>query len=418
MKYRWDKKYLYWGVTAFAVIASGIMLFWLFEKWPLIKADLRVIWKILSPIIIGMVIAYLLKPVLDFFEKRLLLPLGKKLFRGKERSAHIFSRAVGITISLGLFISSLVVLLWMILPQMFASIEGIVGNANTYINTVVNWVNGLLSGHPKLEQAAADLLSNLLSKITGWLEGSLLSTLNNILMNLTTGVYNIVKGIFNFGLGLVVSAYLLASKEKFAAQSKKTLYALFKVPKVNAFLDTLRLTHKTFSGFIYGKLLDSLMIGVINFIVMSILKMPFTLLISVIVAVTNLIPIFGPLIGAVPSAFLILLVNPMKSLIFIIFTVVLQQIDGNILVPKILGNTTGLPSFWVMFSILVGGGLFGFVGMLCGVPVFAVIYSLIRSFLARRLKKKALPANTGEYERIDFIDENGQPVYRDQPEQP
>ena len=416
MKYRWDKKYLYWGVTAFAVIACSIALFWLFEKWPQIKADLRIVWKILAPIIIGMVIAYLLNPVLIFFEKRLLLPLGKKLFHGKPHAAFVFARTVGIVISLGLFIFALVVLLWMVLPQLFSSIEGIVNNANDYINTVVNWVNNLLSGHPKLEKTAADMLSNLLSKVTGWLEGSLLTTINTMLLNLTTGVYNIVRGIFNFSVGLVVSAYLLASKETFAAQSKKMLYALFKAPRVNAFLDTLRLTHKTFSGFIYGKLLDSLIVGIINLVVMSILNIPFALLISVIVAVTNIIPIFGPLIGIIPSAFLILLVSPTKSLIFIIFSIVLQQLDGNILVPKILGNTTGLPSFWVMFSILVGGGLFGFTGMLCGVPVFAVLYSLARSFLTRRLARKALPTNTKEYELIDCIDDNGQPLYHDLPQ--
>ena len=197
----------------------------------------------------------------------------------------------------------------------------------------------------------------------------------------------------------------MGSKEKFFGQAKKTVYAAMDIKRANAFIEDIRFVHRTFGGFISGKLLDSLIIGIICFVCLNWMKMPYVLLVSVIVGVTNVIPFFGPFIGAIPSAFLILLVSPMKCLYFLIFIVLLQQFDGNILGPKILGQSTGLPSFWVLFSILLFGGLFGFVGMIIAVPLFAVIYRLTATYVSSALRKKDLSARTEDYLSLDYIDE-------------
>ena len=206
-----------------------------------------------------------------------------------------------------------------------------------------------------------------------------------------------MTGVMKLILGCIVAIYVLYSKEKFSGQSKKVMFALFPKRFTIRFLDIVSQTDRMFSNFIFGKFLDSLIVGVLCFIGMTILQIPYAMLIAVIITVFNLIPFFGPIIGAVPSALLILLVDPLKALWFIILIVVLQQLDGNVLGPMILGNQTGLSGFWVTFAIITFGGLFGFFGMIIGVPTFAVIYSLIRLFIENRLKAKGMPVSTAEY---------------------
>ena len=215
--------------------------------------------------------------------------------------------------------------------------------------------------------------------------------------NFTLGIFGFVLALKNFLLGIIVSIYLLLSKETLLAQVKKTILALFNKKTCEK---TFMIYHKSnglFIGFITGKIIDSLIIGILCFIGMTIFKMPYSVLISVIIGVTNIIPFFGPFIGAIPSALLILLAKPSFLLPFLIFVFVLQQFDGNILGPRILGDSTGLPAFWVLFSIFLGGGLFGFVGMLLGVPTFALVYALFRTFIEHRLESKNLPKETDAY---------------------
>ena len=219
-------------------------------------------------------------------------------------------------------------------------------------------------------------------------------------------VSNAVSFLKNVFVGLIAAIYMLSSKDTFAAQSKKLIYSVFEVDTANMILENLRFVHKVFGGFISGKLLDSLIIGVITFFCITILNMPYVLLISVIIGVTNIIPFFGPFIGAVPSTMLILLANldnPLKAVYFVLFILVLQQFDGNILGPKILGDSTGLASFWVLFAILVFGGLFGFVGMIVGVPLFAVIYSAISGLVNKSLRKREMSQKTTDYADLDHI---------------
>ena len=227
-----------------------------------------------------------------------------------------------------------------------------------------------------------------------------------VITGVYTGVVNIVNLVKNTLIGIIVMLYLLNIKDTLTAQSKKIIYSLFPLPAANEIIEKWRYIHKVFGGFIIGKLVDSLIIGILTFVWLSIIKMPYTVLISVIVGVTNIIPFFGPFIGAIPSALLVLLVSPKKCLWFLLSILVIQQLDGNIIGPKILGNSTGISSFWVLFSILFFGGVLGPVGMIIGVPTFAVIYRLTAEWVNKRLKKKELSTITDDYGVLDHIDED------------
>ena len=232
----------------------------------------------------------------------------------------------------------------------------------------------------------------------------MLPQLGNVLTSVTSGVYGIAKSIYNLIIGIIVSIYLLGDKEGHLAAVKRLSYSIFSVETAEKIRIGLNFVDKTFMSFLNGKLLDSLIIGIICYIVCAVLQMPYTLLVSVIVGVTNIIPFFGPFIGAIPSALIILMVNPTKCMIFVIFVIILQQIDGNIIGPRILGNSTGITGFWVMFSIIVGAGLFSFWGMLLGVPVFVVLYTLITKLIVKKLKRNDLPWEIADYQEMEYID--------------
>lgn len=229
------------------------------------------------------------------------------------------------------------------------------------------------------------------------------------------GIFNGVIGtgvlIKNLFVGIVIAVYLLAGKEVFFAQTKKILFTLLPVKAGNRIIAVTRQSHKVFGGFIIGKLIDSFIIFLLCLLGMVFLKMPFALLISVIIGITNVVPFFGPIIGAIPCGLLVLMVDPLKCLYFVIFILALQQFDGNILGPIILGDSTGLSSFWVIFAILISGGVFGFAGMVIGVPAFAVIYTLISEYCNGKLKRHELPNNTEMYMNLKQIDEDDKPIY-------
>ena len=259
-------------------------------------------------------------------------------------------------------------------------------------------------------------------------EDDIFSKVQTYLTSITSGVIYGVKFVLNVIVGLIISVYVMADQEHFAGQAKKIVYAMFKPVRANVIVDTVRKSNEIFSGFISGKILDSAIIGVLAYIVLAIMKMPDTVLVAVIIGVTNVIPFFGPfigaipailitlLIGAVPSFIIIVLQNPIQGLYFLIFIVVLQQIDGNIIGPKILGSSTGLSAFWVVFAILVFGGLWGFPGMLLGVPLMAVIYYVAQKTVSYFLKKRGLTTDTLAYVYLTKVDkESNQPVYDKNP---
>ena len=229
--------------------------------------------------------------------------------------------------------------------------------------------------------------------------------MGKIVTSLTTGIYAVLRGILDVLIGFVVACYVLSNMELFMAKSKMVLYSIFPLRSSKRILKAIRFTDTAFMSFISGKVIDSAIIGVICYICCAIMRMPYVVLVSVVVGVTNIIPVFGPFIGAVPTALIILLDSPMKCLIYVIFILVLQQIDGNIIGPKILGSSTGINGFWIMFAILLGGGLFGFIGMLLGVPVFVVIYAGLEKLVNNGLKKRGLQTETAEYMNLDYIDD-------------
>ncbi len=407
MKEKLENKYIAWGLTIFSVFAALILLFFAIYRWHYITAFITNIVIILMPFIYGVVIAYLMNPVLKFFENKVYEPLLKKKFKKKERTK--ITRVLSICTSTIIFWGLLITCISFLIPEMLKSLETLVTNINTYLTNSKELLINLFGGSESIREFINDNYSRFSGFMNEWLNEGVIANLMTVLGN---SIFGTIKFLYNLIIGYIISIYILFDKEKFKAQCKKLLYTFFSNDRVNIILENARYTDKVFGGFFAGKLLDSLIIGILCFIFMIVFKMPYPLIIAVIVGVTNIIPYFGPFIGAIPSALLVLLVDPSKCIGFLIFIVILQQFDGNILGPKILGSKTGLSSFWVLFSLLIFGGLFGVVGMLIGVPLFSIFYSFINGVIKRRLKGKKLPENSKDYEKLLYISEKtGKPVY-------
>ena len=294
--------------------------------------------------------------------------------------------------------------IYFVIPQLLENLPALGQDLPWMIRNTFNQLTNFLESHGQSTDFLMDISTKLTNAFNSWLEGDPLSDL----MSLLGRVVDVAKGLLNFVIGIIVMVYVLMSRDQFVGQGKKLLFALCrKQSTCDTILKHLRVINRIFSGFVSGKLLDSLIIGILCGIVLSILNMPYTMLISVIVGITNIIPVFGPFFGAIPSAFLLLLTDPGKCVVFIIFIIILQQIDGNIIGPKILGDSTGLSAFWVLFSLLFFNHLMGFWGMLLGVPLFASFYYLLREFINSRLRKKNLPDATNEYVHAVGINEDG-----------
>ncbi|MBQ2158609.1 MAG: AI-2E family transporter [Eubacteriales bacterium] len=403
--FKWDRTYINWGMTAFCVVALSLLFYFAVRNISVFGDFFRKLVTILAPFIWGLVICYLLSPLMRFLEERVFLPLGKRLYRkNKKGGAGKFARVMSILFSEIVLLLLIAALVYLIIPQILSSVQMLVQNSGTYADNVSKWLDGLLKNYPELDSYVGGLFGNINANVGNWLETRLLPQLGSLITSVSSGVYGFARSIYNLIIGIIVSVYLLADKEGFLAAVKRLSYAVFSVETADKLRQGLNFVDKTFMGFLSGKILDSLIIGIICYIVCSILKMPYTLLVSVIIGVTNIIPFFGPLIGAIPSALIILMVDPSKCLIFIIFIIILQQIDGNIIGPRILGSSTGINGFWVMFAIILGSGLFGFWGMLLGVPVFVVIYTVIQNLIIKKLKKSDLPWKIADYKEMDYID--------------
>ena len=404
VKFRWDKKYLHWGVTAFCVIAASILFYLLITRFPDVSGAMSKLGSILSPFIWGLGIAYLLSPMMLWMEKQLFLPLGRKLFKKTKKKGAGFARFLSVFLSLLLFLLILAGLVYLVPVQLVDGIQGIVDASGSWIKTLTTWAEQRLADYPEIELYVTNLLGDANANIISWLQTTVLPRLTDLTKSVTTGVTYVLVGVYNLVVGTIVSLYILANLEKFKAGCKRFLYSLFSLSLAEKIRDAIDFTNRTFMGFISGKIMDSAIIGMICYVFCLIVRMPSAGLVSVLVGVTNIIPFFGPFIGAVPSALIILAVDPVKCLIFIIFIIVLQQVDGNIIGPKILGGTTGINGFWVMFAIILGAGLFSFWGMLLGVPVFVVIYTFIEKLVKKRLERSDLPADLEDYLQIDHID--------------
>lgn len=408
MKDRDFKKYLYYGATAVAVIAVCIIFWHCVQNWSSVSKAVGLIMGIAAPIIYGAILAYLLSPVYDRTCRVVKRGLGKIL--KKEKHRNTVARFCGTAASVIVIIVVVASLFQMLIPQLIDSLIGIRDSFPAYLQNLYTWIQKVLADNQDIEKF---VLTNLQASVTfmeNWLEKTVVnmdfSQLTNFLNGVSSGLWSLLIFVKNWLIGLIVMVYLLNMKDHLKAQSKKIVYGIFNLKWANAIVNEMRFVNQVFGGFIIGKLLDSLIIGIICFFATSLMKMPFAMLISVIVGVTNIIPFFGPFIGAIPSGFLVLLVSPVKCLYFLLWILLLQQFDGNILGPKILGDSTGLSSFWVLFSILLFGGLFGFVGMIIAVPAFAVIYDFISRTVNRSLKHRQLSLKTSDYEDLDHIDEH------------
>ena len=383
-----DNPYVCWGLTAFCVLLACILAFLLLSNLGKVFSALDWFCSALSPVLYGLAFGYLLCPLMNRVE-RVLRPRLERVLR-RPRLAQRLARGAGIVVAEGAVILLVYAVIAMLLPELTSSVMMLVTELPGRYEAAATWANQVLADNPAL----ADAVSAGMNYFETWLSTDLLPNAQNYLLSLTTSVVNMAYGTVNLIIGLVVSIYVLVSKDVFLGQSKKIVCAVLPARRANYLMEMARFAHKTFGGFLSGKILDSLIIGVLCFVGMSILRLPYTLLISVIVGVTNVIPFFGPYIGAVPSAFLILLVNPMQCLYFVIFILVLQQFDGNVLGPHILGGATGLSGFWVIVAILAFGKLFGLVGMVIGVPTFAVMYALAADLVNRGLRRRGIDPET------------------------
>ena len=413
MKFDIDKKTLGIGIIALSVIILGVSFIYLLFNGSLFFAAFRKIFNVFMPILYGFIIAYLLSSIVNFIEEKCLIPLYKRF--KVNITAKIMSRMRLFSITIALIFAFLCIyaFLLIVVPEIYKSLQSIVTSFPTYINNLIYFSELVLARYPEIEQYFMSIMNEYSTDVYEWVS-SLLPSMNAFIKSLSQSVISFILTLWDLVLGLIVAIYMLASKEKFIGQSKKILFSVFKTERANNILKEIRFIDRTFGGFISGKLLDSLIIGILCFICLTIIGTPYPLLISFIIGVTNIIPFFGPFIGAIPSAFLILMVDPLECLYFLIFILLLQQFDGNYLGPKILGDSTGLSSFWVLFSITIFGGLFGFIGMIIGVPTVAVIYELIKRFMSRQLTKKGYPLDTVPYINVKEITPDSQFVMMDE----
>ena len=398
------KHYFRLGFTAFLTVAACITFFFVLFRWGTISAFIGKIVKSAEPIIIGLALAYLLMPVKEFIEKPILkFFISKKI---KRDTAKNWAKAIGIAGAIVFLFIIIAILIVSLGPALFTSIVGLIDAMPNYIESFVKWISDSGLADTEVAGFIGHSINSLTAELENWAKTEILPLVQQYITQITSGVLSIVKTILNFLIGIIAMTYVMSIQESLVGQCKKIIYAIFPAKKGNIIIDTVRKSNKIFGGFVIGKIIDSAIIGVIAYIGCLLMKTPSALLVAFIIGVTNVIPFFGPFIGAVPSIALVLIQSPIHALYLAIFILILQQVDGNIIGPKILGDQTGLSAFWVLTSILIAGGLFGFFGMLLGVPVFAVIYYIAQQIIIYRMKSRNLSADTEEYVELVEIDES------------
>jgi predicted PurR-regulated permease PerM len=397
------KKYVCLTLSLFAALAMAILFFFMIYKAKDFSDNFRSLVNLFKPFIYGGIIAYLLAPLCGGCEDifiRVLAPLFKKR---KTAESVAKKAAVAATFIIAAFV--VYIFLQIVMPQILVSITTIIEAMPGWIRHLRDEVEAFLLNNPQINEPLLELSDKMYEKVQSYFQmETILANVHTVVTQFSSGVFSVIGLCKNVIIGVVAAVYMLASRKKFRAQAKKIIYGIFKSSYANAVTEELRFADTVFSSFITGKVIDSAIIGVMAFFALTFMKMPYVVLLSVIIGVTNIIPFFGPFIGAVPCFIIVLMVNPMQSIYFLIFIVVLQQIDGNIIGPKILGSSTGLSGFWVFFSILLFGGLWGFAGMVIGVPLFAVIYDVVSKFINHRLKAKDMPTETDKYLPLEKVE--------------
>lgn len=448
--FRWNKHYLGWGLTAFIVIVASLLVFTMLANLDKISAGIGQFFSAIIPIFYGFIIAYLLAPVVRFFEERAFAKLFVKydppeiaakkrkpakkrdpddpdadtkiyerrqkpeaLSEEEKRYEHLTHfvknkprRILSITVTFLIFLGVIVGIIVAVAPQLIATLRTLINNIPEYMTNLTEWAQEMFTNYPDIGAKVTEMINDAGSTLLNFLSTSILPQMNGYLEFLTNGIMSLVGFVLNLIFGMVVAIYCLYSKELFAAQAKKAVYCVLSVKHANKLISSVRRLHRSFGNFITGTIIDSFVVGCMTFIVTTIAGVPFALLVSIIMGLTNIIPYFGPFIGIVPCLFLIFMEKPVMCIVFTIIVLIIQNLNGNVLSPKILGESTGLTSFWVIFAILAGQGIFGFWGLIIGIPLFAVIYSAVKGLIADRLEAKGLPPGSDEYTDIVSFDEN------------
>ena len=392
------KKYLALGLTLLCVAVLSIIVYFCIGKYAVFIKGFKSALGIISPFIYGGAAAYILSPLCNHIEERITgflqkTNLKKERIRKLSVKLSIFFAYVFVAFLIFLFVK-------LVAPQIMESLKSIISVVPQWINMIYDFYTEISHKYPQLGDRLDVYVHNIYSAVSSSIQsGELLGKGVNILVGFSSGVMGVAGSSLNLIVAVIASIYILNSRKMFKAQFKKLIYALFNKNTAEIVLDELRFVDMSFNGFIIGKIIDSFIIGIIAFVVLYIMNMPYVALLAIIIGVTNIIPFFGPIIGAIPGVILILFTDPLKALYFLIFVFCLQQFDGNILGPKILGDKVGIPSFWVLFSIMVFGSLWGFAGMIVGVPLFAVIMDITGKLVNRSLKKKNMSCVTEDYMR-------------------
>ena len=399
MKLSRDNKFFKWGLTAFLVIVAGVVFWIIFSNLPGFYGVIQDFVKIISSVLYGCLFAYLMNPMMEFTRRHLNHLLDRTKL-SKKRAAAV-SKGIGIVVALLVFLGALYALIALVVPNIINSLQELLQPARLegYYNTIAGWIHSIFPGTAAEEWLSGgldslwDSLQNMLGKID----------FTAMLSQIFSAGVTIISTVFHLGLGIIAAVYILIYKKQLCVQAKKLTVSMFRADHADRILEVARRTNRIFGGYVIGKILDAIFVGVVTYLALIIMGMPFAPLIATLVGVTNVIPYFGPFLGGVPSALLLLVENPIDMVYFVIFIVILQMIDGNIIENRIMGVQLGISDFWVLVAILVFGGIFGFPGMLLGVPVFAVIYSLISDAVHRRLKKKNISSDPDAFYTMQCV---------------
>lgn len=403
MKLHRNEKYIKWGLTAFLVFVACALFWIIFSNLSGFYRLISDFFSIIAPLLYGCVFAYLMNPIMEWTKKLCEKCLARRKTPLKPRTAQRLTLTVSVTVAVLVFLALLYAFIALVVPSLAESVEDLLQpeKLQSFYDKVNSWVDGFLN-----ETGLYDWLNNnmdeLLSKVTEMLMGINFGTLFSSVAN---SAYSVVSSVFNAVVGIIAAIYILIYKKQLCAQAKKITVAVFNAEHANCIFNVCRRANRIFSGFVIGKMLDALIVGVVTYIALLIMKMPYAPLIAVMVGVTNVIPFFGPFIGAIPSAILLLLDNPVNAVYFVIFTLILQMIDGYIIENRILGERLGISDLWVLAAVLIFGGIFDFGGMLLGVPIFAVIYFLIADAVNRRLGRKRYPLDTEVYYSLRCVED-------------
>ncbi len=408
MKWKIEKKYIGIAALALIVVLLSILFNSLLAESAKYKGFATTLKRTFMPILWGFILAYLLNPILKWFEDKMFMPLAKKIYgkskkSNKEHKQKKFSRALGVIATMVLFLLAVMGSLYVIIPQVYDSIATILGNVPGYYADLESWVTNFMSKNGAVNESILAGFDNLYEQFMNYVNTVILPNMDKIVKGITSGVMGVVRALLNTAIAIIISVYALCEKEKLIAYAKKLTYSYLSKKNANRVIAGTRHVNVVFGGFINGKIADSIIIGLLCYIFMVIAGFEYSVLISLIVGVTNVIPYFGPFIGAIPSVLLLLVTDPRQGLIFAIFVLILQQLDGNVIGPLILGESLKLSSMWILIAILVGGGLIGVPGMILGAPTLACIYSVLSKDSKRRLAEKDLPLETQEYLEMDLV---------------